>query len=57
MKLMFEIIDQMVESVKSLEKQFGKPTEDDGMVKRQKTIRGCGKIKNRGHQELPPLVI
>lgn len=43
-KLMFEIIDRMSESVKTLEKQLQKLTKDDEMVQRLMTIRGCGKI-------------
>jgi len=43
-KLMFQIIDQMTESVKIIEKQFTKLTKDDEMVNRLMTIRGCGKI-------------
>lgn len=43
-KLMFEIIDKMSESVKTLEKQLAELTKDDEMVQRLMTIRGCGKI-------------
>lgn len=43
-KLMFEIIDQMSDSVKEIEKQLAELTKDDEMVNRLMTIRGCGKI-------------
>lgn len=43
-KLMFEIIDQMSDSVKEIEKQLSELTKDDEMVNRLMTIRGCGKI-------------
>ena len=43
-KLMFQIIDQMAESVKTIEKQLAELTKDDEMVNRLMTIRGCGKI-------------
>lgn len=43
-KLMFQIIDQMTESVKIIEKQLTELTKDDEMVNRLLTIRGCGKI-------------
>lgn len=43
-KLMFQIIDQMTESVKVIEKQLAELTKDDEMVNRLMTIRGCGKI-------------
>ena len=43
-KLMFQIIDQMTESVKTIEKQLAELTKDDEMVNRLMTIRGCGKI-------------
>lgn len=43
-KLMFEIIDKMSESVKTIEKQLAGLTKDDAMVQRLMTIRGCGKI-------------
>ena len=43
-KLMFQIIDQMAESVKVIEKQLAELTKDDEMVSRLMTIRGCGKI-------------
>ena len=43
-KLMFQIIDQMDSSVKTIEKQLAELTKDDEMVQRLMTIRGCGKI-------------
>lgn len=43
-KLMLQIIDQMTESVKAIEKQLAELTQDDEMVSRLMTIRGCGKI-------------
>ena len=43
-KLMFQIIDQMSESVKVIEKQLAELTKEDEMVQRLMTIRGCGKI-------------
>lgn len=43
-KLMFEIIERIEESVKIIEKQISELTKDDEMVKRLMTIRGCGKI-------------
>lgn len=43
-KLMFQIIDQMSESVKIIEKQLTELTKEDEMVNRLMTIRGCGKI-------------
>ena len=43
-KLMFQIIDQMDSSVKTIEKQLSELTKDDEMVQRLMTIRGCGKI-------------
>lgn len=43
-KLMFEIIDKMQESVKVIEKQLSELTKDDVMVQRLLTIRGCGNI-------------
>ena len=43
-KLMFLIIEQMESGVKTLEKQLAELTEDDEMVNRLLTIRGCGKI-------------
>ena len=42
-KQMFQIIDQMSESVKVIEKQITEITKDDEMVNRLLTIRGCGK--------------
>ena len=43
-QLMFQIIDRMTESVKTIEKQLAELTKDDEMVNRLMTIRGCGKI-------------
>ena len=43
-KLMIEIIEQMSQSVKAIERQLSELTEDDEMVCRLMTIRGCGKI-------------
>ena len=43
-KLMFQIIDRMTESVRGIEKQLAELTKDDEMVNRLMTIRGCGKI-------------
>ena len=43
-KLMFEIIERIEESVKIIEKQLVELTKDDEMVNRLITIRGCGKI-------------
>ena len=43
-KLMFEIIERIEESVKIIEKQISELTKDDEMVSRLMTIRGCGKI-------------
>ncbi|MBO4727317.1 MAG: CotH kinase family protein, partial [Spirochaetaceae bacterium] len=43
-KLMFEIIERIEESVKIIEKQLVELTKDDEMVNRLMTIRGCGKI-------------
>ena len=43
-QLMFEIIRQMEESVKIIEKQLTELTKDDQMVNRLLSIRGCGKI-------------
>lgn len=43
-KLIFQIIEQMIESVKMIEKHLSELTEDDAMVNRLMTIRGCGKI-------------
>ncbi len=43
-KLMFEIIERIEESVKIIEKQLFELTKDDEMVNRLLTIRGCGKI-------------
>ena len=43
-KLMVSIIEQMEVSVKTVEKQLEELTEDDEMVSRLLTIRGCGKI-------------
>ena len=43
-KLMIEIIEQMSQSVKLIEKQLSELTKDDEMVSRLMTIRGCGKI-------------
>ena len=43
-KLMFEIIERIEESVKSIEKQLVELTKEDEMVNRLLTIRGCGKI-------------
>lgn len=43
-KLMFEIIERIEESVKIIEKQLSELTKDDEMVNRLMTIRGCGKI-------------
>ena len=43
-KLMLEIIDTFQEKVKIIEKQLEELTKDDEMVKRLKTIRGCGKV-------------
>ena len=43
-KLMFQIIDQINESVKVIEKQITEITKDDEMVNRLLTIIGCGKI-------------
>lgn len=43
-KLMFEIIERIEESVKIIEKQISELTKDDEMVNRLMTIRGCGKI-------------
>lgn len=43
-KLMFEIIEQMQDSVKTIERQLTELTKDDEMVNRLLTIRGCGKI-------------
>lgn len=43
-KLMLQIIDQMSESVKVIEKQLTEITKNDEMVNRLLTIRGCGKI-------------
>lgn len=43
-RLMFQIIDQMSESVKVIEKQLAELTKEDEMVQRLMTIRGCGKI-------------
>ncbi len=43
-KLMFEIIERIEESVKIIEKQLVELTKDDEMVNRLLTIRGCGKI-------------
>ena len=43
-KLMFTIIEQMENGVKTVEKQLTELTEEDEMVNRLMTIRGCGKI-------------
>ena len=43
-KLMFEIIERIEESVKIIEKQLVELTKEDEMVNRLLTIRGCGKI-------------
>lgn len=43
-KLMFEIIERMAESVKIIEAQLTELLKDDEMVNRLLTIRGCGKI-------------
>src|SRR5574344_1449661 len=43
-KLMFEIIERIEESVKIIEKQLSELTKEDEMVNRLMTIRGCGKI-------------
>ena len=43
-KLMFSIIEQMENSVKTVEKQLAELTKNDEMVNRLMTIRGCGKI-------------
>ena len=43
-KLMFTIIEQMENGVKTVEKQLTELTKEDEMVNRLMTIRGCGKI-------------
>ena len=43
-KLMIAIIEQMDNGVKTVEKQLTELTEEDEMVNRLMTIRGCGKI-------------
>ena len=43
-KLMIAIIEQMENGVKTVEKQLTELTEEDEMVNRLMTIRGCGKI-------------
>lgn len=43
-KLMFEIIERIEESVKMIEKQLVELTKEDEMVSRLLTICGCGKI-------------
>ena len=43
-KLMFEIIERIEESVKIIEKQLVELTKEDEMVNRLLTIGGCGKI-------------
>lgn len=43
-KLMFEIIGQMEAGVKTVEKQLHELLDEDEMVKRLLTIRGCGPI-------------
>ena len=43
-KLMFTIIEQMENGVKTVEKQLTELTKEDETVNRLMTIRGCGKI-------------
>ena len=43
-KLMIAIIEQMENGLKTVEKQLTELTEEDEMVNRLMTIRGCGKI-------------